>query len=868
MPAAGSFPWVVLKFGGTSVATRDRWDAIANTLEARRNEGLRPVLVCSALAGVSNALEDLLGKATRGDHALVLAAVRRTHEELGAAMGVDTSGLIGSYLEELERFAQGASLLGEVSPRLHARVLARGELMATRLGAAYLRARGMNATWVDVRDHLQAVPEPGATQVRNLLSASCPYDPDPAMQQAFADLDGDVIVTQGFIARAGDGSTVLLGRGGSDTSASVLAARLQARRCEIWTDVPGMFTANPRQIPSARLLRALDYDEAQEVVSTGAKVLHPRSIPPARASGIPLHVLCTERPELEGTVVSRTGAGDRAQVKAISMKTGVMLVSMDTPGMWQQVGFLADVFACFKRHGLSIDMVSTSEMNVTVTLDAGSNPIEGDAFEALRTDLEPYCRTSVVGPCASISIVGRHIRAILHKLGPALEVFEEQRIHLVSQAASDLNLSFVVDEDQAERLLRKLHALLFSQRKVDPVLGPSWEEMFDRPEAAATRSAKPWWEKRRDELLAMAEGRTPLYVLDAGTLEDAVTETLGIDGVSRVLYAVKANWHEGVLGRFEARGLSFECVSPGEVAHVMRTLPGLDASRVLFTPNFAPRSEYEWALGQGVRVTVDSVYPLQAWPELFRGRELFLRMDPGRGRGHHEHVQTAGATSKFGIPLSEVDALVPLVRSLGVKVVGLHAHLGSGIRTDRDWADTALVLAQVAERFGDVRVLDLGGGLGVPERAGQTGLDLREVGSSLREVKRAQPRYELWVEPGRFLVARAGVLLARVTQVKQKGEVQYVGVDAGMNSLIRPALYGAYHEIVNLTRLGHEATTVANVVGPICETGDTLGYNRSMPQAREGDVLVVTTVGAYGRSMSSRYNLREPAEEVVLGTGE
>jgi diaminopimelate decarboxylase/aspartate kinase len=147
-------------------------------------------------------------------------------------------------------------------------------------------------------------------------------------------------------------------------------------------------------------------------------------------------------------------------------------------------------------------------------------------------------------------------------------------------------------------------------------------------------------------------------------------------------------------------------------------------------------------------------------------------------------------------------------------------------------------------------------------------LDLREVGSSLREVKRAQPRYELWVEPGRFLVARAGVLLARVTQVKQKGEVQYVGVDAGMNTLIRAALYGAYHEIVNLTRFGHEATTVVNVVGPICETGDTLGYNRSMPQAREGDVVVVTTVGAYGRSMSSRYNLREPAEEVVLGAGE
>lgn len=860
-----SAPWVVLKFGGTSVATRERWDAIAQTLTDRLAQGLRPVLVCSALGGVSNLLEELLDKATRNEHSPVLEKIRDLHNRLGASMNIDTQAIIGMHYDELDRFARGASLVGEVSPRLHARILARGELMATRLGAAYLEKCGIENAWVDIRDHLEAVPEPGATELRNLLSATCPYDTDPAMQQAFDALSKDVIVTQGFIARSADGTTVLLGRGGSDTSASTLAARLQASRCEIWTDVPGMFTANPRQIPAARLLRALDYDEAQEVVSTGAKVLHPRSIPPARAAGIPLHVLCTERPELEGTVVSPMGAGDHAQVKAISMKTGVMLLSMDTPGMWQQVGFLADVFACFKQHGLSIDMVSTSEMNVTVTLDTASNPVGNAALEALRKDLERHCRTRVVGPCASISMVGRHIRAIMHKLGPALEVFEEQRIHLVSQAASDLNLSFVVDVDQAERLLRKLHALIFPQRKQDPVLGPSWQEMFESDgDVTMELRTPPWWEVRRDELLAMADKGTPSYVIDGGSLDRAASELLALRGVSRVLYAVKANSHPEVLKRFESQGICFECVSPGEVDHVLRTLPGIATERVLFTPNFAPRQEYEGAFERGVRVTVDSVYPLHAWPEVFRGRELFLRIDPGRGRGHHEHVQTAGATSKFGIPLSEVGEVRKLVRDLGVRVHGLHAHLGSGIQTDRDWADTALLLAQVAEDFPDVDVLDLGGGLGVPERIGQLGLDLGRVGTFLQDVKDAHPHHELWVEPGRYLVARAGVLIARVTQTKRKGDVLYVGVDVGMNTLIRPALYGAYHEIVNLTRLGEPGTTVANVVGPICETGDTLGYNRSMPEAREGDVMLVATVGAYGRSMSSRYNLREPAPEVVI----
>ncbi len=146
-------------------------------------------------------------------------------------------------------------------------------------------------------------------------------------------------------------------------------------------------------------------------------------------------------------------------------------------------------------------------------------------------------------------------------------------------------------------------------------------------------------------------------------------------------------------------------------------------------------------------------------------------------------------------------------------------------------------------------------------------LDLAEVDAQLCAVKKAHPRFELWTEPGRFVVAEAGVLLARVTQTKQKGEYYYVGIDAGMNSLIRPALYGAYHEIVNLSRLGDPATTVAQIVGPICESGDILGHARAIAAPQEGDVILIATAGAYGRVMSSQYNLREPAEEWFLKRG-
>ena len=150
------------------------------------------------------------------------------------------------------------------------------------------------------------------------------------------------------------------------------------------------------------------------------------------------------------------------------------------------------------------------------------------------------------------------------------------------------------------------------------------------------------------------------------------------------------------------------------------------------------------------------------------------------------------------------------------------------------------------------------------EKPGRAGVDLKAVDAALAAFKAKHPQYALWIEPGRYLVAEAGALLARVTQLKKKGPVRYVGVDAGMNSLIRPALYGAYHAIFNLDRLGDAPTVVANVVGPICESGDTLGYNRHLPETREGDTLLVATAGAYGRAMASSYNLRAPAAEVVL----
>jgi diaminopimelate decarboxylase/aspartate kinase len=854
--------WVVLKFGGTSVSSVSNWKHVASVVRARLDEGLRPVVVHSALSGITDRLEQLLTKALSGDWEPVMEQIERRHCDLSRDLGIPISAELEHHFADLRKMASGIHLIGEVSDRLRARVMAAGELMATRIGAAFLAGEGLDVQWLDARTLLHAEERPGATARAGYLSATCNFEPDPALQQRLAS-GGSVLLTQGFIASDARGETVLLGRGGSDTSGSYFAAKLHARRLEIWTDVPGMFTANPRAVPNARLLKSLDYDEAQEIASSGAKVLHPRCILPAKQYSIPLSVHATQQPDLEGTVITATGGDGGARVKAVCTKKGITLLSMETLGMWHQVGFLADAFAVFKEHGISVDLVSTSETTVTVSLDPAANALDARMLEALVNSLSSLCRVEVIGPCAAVSLVGRSIRATLHRLGDALELFEEQRIYLVTQAANDLNITFVVDEEQGDRLVSRLHDVIVRNAPSDHVLGPTWEQIHGLAPMHPA-GGPPWWQERRAELERLGREHGCAYVYDRATMERTAGELLALGGVERVLYAMKANAHPEILRSFAALGLGFECVSQGECERVLETVPGIDPGRLLFTPNFAPRSEYEWALQQGVHLTLDNLHALRHWPELFRGRDVLVRVDTGFGRGHHDHVRTAGVHSKFGIPLFELDELDRLVAAAGCRVVGLHAHTGSGVFDVKNWQQVGQLLGGLAARFPDVRVVDLGGGLGVPEKPGQVPVDLAQLQGVIDELRAKWPKLGLWLEPGRFLVAQAGVLLAQVTQLKGKGAVQYVGIATGMNSLIRPALYGAHHDIVNLSRFGEPGSVVYNVVGPICESADYLGHERLLPPTAEGDTLLIANAGAYGHVMSSWYNLREPAREIVI----
>ena len=862
---ARNFPqWVVLKFGGSSVSSLANWRNIAQITRSRLSEGARVLIVHSAVTGTTDKLEKLIEAALRGSHEEIFAAIQERHRRLATELEIPVSLALERQFQELGQISAGVALVGELSDKTRARVMAAGELMATDLGARFLKAQGLDAHWLDARTVLRADERRGGTAKASVLNATCIFTPDEAFREQLNAL-GPVVVTQGFIASDAEGNTVLLGRGGSDTSAAYLAAKLSAERLEIWTDVPGMFSANPRSTPSARQLRALHYDEAQEIASSGAKVLHPRCILPARQYQIPLHVLATQVPDLAGTVLSADAGEGGAQVKAVCIKKGITLIALDSPGMWHQVGFLADAFQIFKDHGMSVDLVSTSETNVTVSLDPQANTLDSDQLDALIGALSGLCRARAIGPCASVSLVGRNIRGILHRLGEAFELFAEQQVYLVSQAANDLNFTFVVDESQGDRLVDQLHELLIPRSRTDRSLGPTWDQLFaPQTQASSPGRPEPWWKLRRLELQRVMDGRDCAYVYDRATLLQAARAVKGVRSASRVLYAMKANPHPEILRLFHAQGLDFDCVSRGEIEHLVQAVPQIDRSRILYTPNFVGRDEYRWAFEQGVQVTLDSLFPIDNWPKVFAGQDIFVRIDGGVGRGHHRHVRTGGEHSKFGVPVADLDQFAETARAAGARVVGLHSHSGSGILEVDNWEQTATLLAELARRFPDVTVVDVGGGLGVPERPDQAEFDLARLDAALGRFRQAHPQLSVWLEPGRYLVAPAGVLLARVTQLKSKGDSTYVGVATGMNSLIRPALYGAYHEIVNLTRVEDPATMPATIVGPICESGDILGHDRLLPPTLSGDVLLVANAGAYGHAMSSRYTLREPAEEICI----
>jgi bifunctional diaminopimelate decarboxylase / aspartate kinase len=469
--------YLVAKFGGTSVATRAGWDAIEAIVTRHRRDRRRVIVVCSAAAGVTDRLSAAADRVAAGEDASrILAEISGIHRALAAALGVPTAAI------SADEHGLAAACARPPTPAGRASILAHGELISTRLGATWLAARGLAAAWVDARTLLRAAGD--SDRDDRYLSARCATRRGSLRGQ----LDGvraDVLVTQGFIAGGDLGETVLLGRGGSDTSAAYLAAGAAADVLEIWTDVPGVFTADPRRVPGARLVRRLSYGEAEAVGALGAKVVHPRTIEPAHHAGVPIRSCWTARSEVEGTRIDRSRPPRGA--KAIVSRSDLALVTMWRRSSWQPVGFMAEVAARFQRHGLSMDLIASSPSEIRATIDLAAFPSARRELDHLCADLEEVCHPRVLPRVACVSVVGAGVtEAVL--AGRRGFGAVDAALHLVSHAADGRHVSVVVDPDAAAELVASAHRDLLAEATDDSVFGPSWTALATPPAKTAAES--------------------------------------------------------------------------------------------------------------------------------------------------------------------------------------------------------------------------------------------------------------------------------------------------------------------------------------------------------------------------------------------
>lgn len=366
---------------------------------------------------------------------------------------------------------------------------------------------------------------------------------------------------------------------------------------------------------------------------------------------------------------------------------------------------------------------------------------------------------------------------------------------------------------------------------------------------------------------------TPVYVDDEQRIRENYRNIHGAFSRfmdTRIHYACKANTSLAFLRVMEQEGSGIDAVSIGEVLSCLKA--GFSPDRIMYTGVSVSDAELKAVTDAGVMVNVDSMCELERLARIAPCTDISFRVTPGIGSGHSAKVTTGNKGSKFGIPLDQAISAYARAKDLGFNVRGIHAHIGSGGQTAEPFMDMMEVLIELVNQLKEIGIdldfIDMGGGIGVPYRPQEDEMDLGELAAVITGMIEDETDIKtLILEPGRYISADAVVLLTRVNDVKDAGTRKYVGVDAGFNTLIRPAMYDSYHHVALANKMGKACTDKYDIVGPICESGDYLAHDRVLPEPRPGDIVAVYDAGAYGVSMSSRYNSRPLCAEVMVKDG-
>jgi len=454
---------VIMKFGGTSVADAEAMTRVITIVRQQltSNPGDKPpVVVVSAMSKVTDRLVEtgrLAGERQGDQAAKILSDLCARHITVASTLvsGEPCDVLkrrLADDFDALTAHVRAWATNGDVSPRSTDELLAIGELASSRIVAAAFAERQIPCAWVDSRqvlvtdsEHMAAVPDMDATcaKTQQIVGAQL------AARQ--------IPVLGGFIGATASGMTTTLGRGGSDYSAAIFGACLDVDEIQIWTDVDGMLTADPRVVADPRLVPRLSFAEASELAYFGAKVLHPSTILPAVARNIPVRILNSRRPEVKGTMITAEGRGDAGALTALACKRGVTVIDITSTRMLMAHGFLRRLFEVFERFKTAVDVVTTSEVSVSVTVD---NPRR---LEDIISNLQNFAEVNVEPDMAIVCIVGENLRSDAALFGRAVTSLERIPLRLVSQAASRRNLTFVMRDPDVPEAMNRLHDAFFAK---------------------------------------------------------------------------------------------------------------------------------------------------------------------------------------------------------------------------------------------------------------------------------------------------------------------------------------------------------------------------------------------------------------------
>lgn len=812
---------LVIKLGGTSQTKEGYFNLLD---EIKKNNSNKIVVVVSAVKNVTNQAIELIKTKNINYFENIISMNQKLCNNLGVSTDciLDITADLTSLIEK-----------NKLSIQNSIDFISSGETFTATILNTFLQKNNINSTYLDSTDIIYS----------NIDNTSDIYNKGNFKVDKFKLenilVKNDVIVIPGFRASTPSKNICLMGRGGSDTTGSILAASLKAKEYAIWTDVNGIFSGDPNIVKHVNIIPSISYNAAQEISAMGAKVIHPYCIKPCMEANVPIHIRNTYNLNSKHTVIENCLGGSEKSIYSITNQSRISVFKIKSLNMWNNYGFVYHIFSKFKDFNVDVNIINTSQFDITTTTD----DLDENKLDRLKQELEKDYIVELYNNCNCISLVGENIRKYdkINKIINALKDFE---IKLTSYSSNDMSISFVVENIIQKEIINRIHMIAF----------PFY--YFPKKDN--------WWSKLLQ--LTPTEKCKYFYSLDVVSEKIKILKTL--KSIDRVYYAMKANNSKEIIHHMIKNNLGLETVSLEEIILIADVCKenniNFNQVNILYSPNFASIEDYVkiYDLSENnINVIVDNIDMLLTYKDVFANKKVGLRLDLDYGFGHCNKVITQGVESKFGMTCNDIIDNKNIFIENNISIIGLHSHMGSGITDYKHWINNFKLIMNVYENIpfdcNKIEWVDIGGGFGI----GDT-IDFNSLDNVLRIIKKKYD-VKIYIEPGRFLVAEAGVILGRITQIKYKNKTKFIGTNVGMTDIIRPALYSAVHPIhFNDNNYNKELVTV---VGPICESGDVLVRNLLVDNnLKIGDPMIVENTGAYGLVMASNYNNRKLPEEVLF----